>query len=75
MRFERFCAFYSFKHLPEINLFHKYRWNKVTTQALDIKRIEDLKGELEIHVRADPHQRSLRVLELGMIIIVNFTMN
>ena len=40
LRFERFYAFYSFKHLPEINLIPLV-WNKVVTQASDIKHIEE----------------------------------
>jgi len=35
----------------------------------------DLKRDLQVHVGANPHQGSLRVLELGLIIIVKFTTN
>ena len=35
--------------------------------------IGDLKRELEIHVKTDPRQRNLRVLELDLIIVVKFT--
>ena len=45
------------------------------SQALDIKRIEDQRHELEVHSRTNPHQGSLRVSELGLTIIVKFTMN
>ena len=31
--------------------------------------------ELEVHVRASPHQRSLRDSELSLLIVVRFTMN
>ena len=33
------------------------------------------KWELEVHVGANPYQRSLRISKLGLIIIVKFTMN
>lgn len=39
----------------------KYRWNKDEAQALDVKRTEDQRRELKVHVGADSHQRSLRV--------------
>ena len=35
----------------------------------------DLKRELEVHVRASPHQRSLRGLELSLVTVVRFTTN
>ena len=35
----------------------------------------DLNRELEVHVRADPDQRSLRSLKLSLVIIVRFTMS
>ena len=35
----------------------------------------DLKRELEVHIGADPYQRSLRVLKLDLIIIIKFTTN
>ena len=35
----------------------------------------DLKCELEVHVRADPRQRSLRGSELNLVIVIRFTMN
>ena len=37
--------------------------------------VGDLKHELEVPVGADPHQRSLRGLELDWIILVKFTTN
>ena len=47
--------------------------------GLGVNRLEvyvgDLKRELEIHVGADPHQRSLRGSELDWIILVKFTTN
>ena len=35
--------------------------------------MEDLKCELEVHVRAYQHQRSLRGSELSLVTIVKFT--
>ena len=37
--------------------------------------VEDLKRELEVHVRANPYQRSLRGSELSLITVIRFTMN
>ena len=37
--------------------------------------VGDLKCELEVHVRADLNQRSLRGLEINLVIVVRFTMN
>ena len=40
-----------------------------------MKCIEDQMHELEVHVRVDPPSKNLRVSELGLIIIVKFTVN
>ena len=48
---------------------------KVTARASTIKRIEDQRRELEVHVRAYQHQRSLRGTELDWLILVKFTTN
>ena len=37
--------------------------------------MEDLKCELEVHVRAYQHQRSLRGSELSLVTIVKFTIH
>ena len=37
--------------------------------------VENLKCELEVHVRANPHQRSLRGSELNLVIAIRFTTN
>ena len=55
--------------------YYKYQWNGVAAQVSNIKRIEDQKHELEVHVGAYPHQRSLRVSELGLIILVYYELN
>ena len=48
---------------------------KVTARASTIKRIKDQSRELEVHVRAYQHQRSLRGTELDWLILVKFTTN
>ena len=49
-----------------------YRWNKVADQASATK---DQRHELEVYVGEDPHQRSLRSLELVLIILIKFATN
>ena len=75
LRFKMFCASTLSSICWSSFTYYKYRWNKVATQALDIKCIEDQRHELEVHAGLDPHQRSLRVSELGLTIIVKFTTN
>ena len=66
---------YSFKYLLEITCILLVPVEKVAAQASAIKRTEDQRRELEVHVGAYPHQRSLRGTELGWIISVKFTTN
>ena len=48
---------------------------KVIARASTIKRTEDQRHELEVHVRAYQHQRSVRGAELDWLILVKFTTN
>ena len=44
------------------------------SHRLDV-HLGDLKCELEVRVRVDPNQRSLRGLELSLVIVIRFTTN
>ena len=62
-------AAYQSSKVLDLNL-QGWFWN----HRLDVY-VGDLKCELEVHVREDPNQRSLRGLELSLVIVVRFTMN
>ena len=50
--------------------FQGWSWN----HRLEVY-VGDLKRELEVHVRADPDQRSPRSLKLSLVTIVRFNMS